>query len=145
MNVPSRPPALPTEFDSQLHELVRTGDIQRLAVALNAGADPDLRDRWGMTPLLAAVQHGRSGLIWVLGKAGADPDAVDANGETVMDLARRRRDALAISALREARLRCENPLACPSGIASNAVARASNRAARPDRAMERGKERKDAT
>ena len=46
--------------------------------------------------------------------------------------------------LHEAAHRRDIPLACLSGIASNAVARASNRAERPDRAMERGKERKGA-
>ena len=75
---------------------------------------------------------------------GTGPDPVDANGETVMDLTRRRRDALPIIALREAAHRRDIPLACPLGIASNAVARASNRAERPDRIKERGKERKDA-
>ena len=44
----------------------------------------------------------------------------------------------------EAAHRRDIPLACPPGIASNAVAQASNRAERPDRAMERGKERKGA-
>lgn len=50
-------------------------------------------------------------------EAGADPQAVDRNGETVMVLARRRRDAVTLTALREAGLRRENPLACLRGIA----------------------------
>ena len=137
MNMLSPPPALPAKADRQLHDLVRTGDIERLADALDAGADPNLRDRWGMTLLLLAVQHRRAEAIPILGRAGADPGAVDGSDQTVMDLARRRPDALAITAHRR-----DIPLACPSGIASNAVARASNRAERPDHAMERGKERK---
>ena len=97
MNMLSPPPALPAQTGRQLHDLVRTGELDQLRCALNR-ADPDLsRFRTGnFTPL------------------------------------------------REAAHRHDIPLACPSGIASNAVARASNRAQRPDRAKERGKERKDA-
>ena len=250
MNCIPRPPALPAGAVS-LHGLVRNGDFDRLRAALDAGADPDARDRWGLTPLLLAVRHRRTEAIPILGRAGADPDlprsgmgeftplheaahrdsldavralleigadasqrtwltpldwaegppviralvaagadpdarcpetgsaplhrracralpaaiaalldagadvaaldsqgraplhhvtlghrrgdvartvallidagadpqAVDGNGETVMDLARRRRDAVTLSALREAGLRRENPLACPPDIA----------------------------
>lgn len=73
MNCISRPPALPAGAVA-LHGLVRTGELDRLRDALDAGADPNARDRWGMTPLLVAVQHGRTEAVPVLGKAGADPD-----------------------------------------------------------------------
>ena len=73
MNCISRPPALPADAVS-LHGLVRTGDFDWLRAALDAGADPDARDRWGLTPLLLAVQHSRPQAIAILGLAGADPD-----------------------------------------------------------------------
>lgn len=74
MNELSRPPALPADAASPLHGLVRNGDFARLRDALDAGADPNLRDRWGLTPLLVAVQHGCAEAIPILGKGGADPD-----------------------------------------------------------------------
>ena len=73
MNCISRPPALPAGAVS-LHGLVRNGDFDRLRAALDAGADPDARDRWGLTPLLLAVRHVRTEAIGILGRAGADPD-----------------------------------------------------------------------
>ncbi len=74
MNELSRPPARPADAASTLHGLVRNGDFDRLRAALDAGADPDARDRWGLTPLLLAVQHCRPEAIAILGMAGADPD-----------------------------------------------------------------------
>lgn len=74
MNFPSRPPALSAEAGRQLHDLVRGDDLNRLRDALDAGADPNARDLWGMTPLLVAVQHGRTEAIPLFGEAGADPD-----------------------------------------------------------------------
>ena len=74
MNVLSRPPALPAAVAASPHDLVRTGDIERFADALDAGVDPNARDRPGMTPPLVPVQHVRTEAIGFLGRAGADPD-----------------------------------------------------------------------
>ena len=49
--------------------------------------------------------------------AAESPHDLVRNGETVIDLARRRRDAVTLKALREAGPRRENALACPPGIA----------------------------
>ena len=74
MSLLSRPPALPTAAAESPHDLVRTGDIERLRDALDAGADPNGADAGGLTPLLLAVQIRRAEAILILGRAGADPE-----------------------------------------------------------------------
>ena len=74
MNDLSGTPALQVTQARELHKLVRNGNIALIHSAIEAGADPDVRDSWGVTPLLAAVQHRRIDVIRLLGRAGADPD-----------------------------------------------------------------------
>ena len=74
MNDMSRTPALQDAPARDFHQLVRDGEIDLIRQALEAGADPDARDSWGMTPLLVAVRWHRLDVIAVLGQAGADPD-----------------------------------------------------------------------
>lgn len=82
---------------------------EAMAALLDVGADVAARDLQGRTPLHHVTLGHRRGNIaeaaTLLLDAGADPQAPDGNGETVMDLARRRRDVLAIRALVEAGIR----------------------------------------
>ena len=77
-----------------------------MAALLDAGADISARDLQGRTPLHHVTLGHRRGdvaqAVKLLLDAGADPEAFDGNGETLMELARRRRDAVAVSALVEA-------------------------------------------
>ncbi|MXX87972.1 MAG: hypothetical protein F4213_17470 [Boseongicola sp. SB0677_bin_26] len=61
--------------DERLFHDVRAGETARIREAMAAGADPDARARYGMTPLLTAVQHRRLDVIRLLAEAGADRDA----------------------------------------------------------------------
>lgn len=67
-----------------------------------AGADPNARDqRFSMTALLLAVQHGRIDVVDALGKAGADPN-LERNGMdrfTPLHLAAQRNNIAAVEAL----------------------------------------------
>lgn len=74
MNGMSRIPAPPASPAIGIHRLSRDGRVAQILLALEAGADPDARDPWGMTPLMAAVQHRRVDVIEMLGRAGADPN-----------------------------------------------------------------------
>lgn len=56
---------------------------------LDAGADPDSRDREGRSPLFNAVSVGHYNIAVALGK-GADENIVDSKGETMMETAKRR-------------------------------------------------------
>ena len=74
MNDMFRIPAPQDAPANGVHQLARDGRVDRIRLALEAGADPDARDAWGMTPLMVAVQHRRVDVIDILGRAGADPN-----------------------------------------------------------------------
>ena len=64
-------------------------DIARLLIA--HGADVNHADKIGCTPLLyaASIDFGDSGMIDLLLKSGAHPDAQTKEGLTALDLARK--------------------------------------------------------
>jgi len=63
-------------------ELARTGDDARLAEALRAGLDVDLRDAKGNTLLMLAAYHGKTAVVAMLLKAGAQVDLRNDKGQT---------------------------------------------------------------
>ena len=79
-----------------------------MAALMDAGADVSARDLQGRTPLHHVTLGHRRGdvaqAVQLLLDSGADPQALDGNGETVADLARRRRDPVAVRALVEAQV-----------------------------------------
>ncbi|MBO0865994.1 MAG: ankyrin repeat domain-containing protein [Mycobacterium sp.] len=77
-----------------LHQAIDLG-AEDLAVSLvDAGADVNVRDRWGNTPLWRAVYHapGTEDLINVLLEHGADPAAQNNHGVSAIDLAAKMTD-----------------------------------------------------
>jgi len=81
-----------------LHQAVLEGAVDSVALLLEWGAAPDLRDREGNTPLhLLLLPGDRSGryrapderteqILFLLLSHGADPEARNARGETLKDL-----------------------------------------------------------
>ena len=69
---------------SELHEAASTGDLELLEDALKRGLDPSEPDpEWGgRTPLHIASSHGHKKCVFVLLKAGADPNARTDTGWT---------------------------------------------------------------
>lgn len=72
-------PPIPLPFgqsgqDVELFRLIRGGETARIREAFDAGADPEARERFGATPMLAAVENRRLDVIRLLVEAGADPD-----------------------------------------------------------------------
>ncbi|KAH6885199.1 ankyrin repeat-containing domain protein [Thelonectria olida] len=57
-----------------LREAAMNGDVESVRLLLLFGADPNLADRDGMTPLLASVDRGSLGCAVHLLKYGADPN-----------------------------------------------------------------------
>lgn len=88
----------------ELHAAASAGDADMIAVLIEHGASVEARMPDGRRPLHTAAQGGRSAAVKALLGAGADPEARDLNGDTVTDLARSRRDAVALRALAEARV-----------------------------------------
>lgn len=75
------------------------------------GADPNVEDTNGQTPLLVAVARQDSNLITALLSAGADTEATDSKGRTPLQIARARDDYSTIHLLLEhgAERDAENP------------------------------------
>ena len=73
--------------EGALHIVVKRGDIVYLRYLLQKGADPNLRDARGATPLLLAVQGGQADMIPVLAAARANPNLGAPSGVTPLILA----------------------------------------------------------
>ena len=78
--------------EGAVHIVVKRGDLPYLNYLLQHGADPNLRDGRGDTPLLIAVTIGQVGLIPLLLTARANPNLGNGAGETPLIRAVQRRD-----------------------------------------------------
>ena len=78
--------------EGALHIVVKRGDLPYANYLLQHGADPNLRDDGGNTPLLVAVTYGQIGLIPLLITARANPNLGNTAGETPLIRAVQRRD-----------------------------------------------------
>ena len=59
-------------------------------VLLENGADPNMKNGKGETPLMAAAVRGNEDIVKLLLEKGADAKARDNDGETAVDKARRK-------------------------------------------------------
>ena len=78
--------------EGAVHIVVKRGDITYLRYLLQRGANPDLRDGQGNTPLLLAVNGGQEPMIALLKAANANVNLANTRGETPLILAVQRRD-----------------------------------------------------
>ncbi len=67
-----------------------SGSLPVLRLLVKAGANPNLPDAAGQTPLLAAVYSGRAGVVQYLLEHGADPRVKNREGKTALDVAKQR-------------------------------------------------------
>ncbi len=67
---------------------VATGDLSRVSALLDQGANPELADSMGRTPLLRAVIARREDMVELLLAHHADPNAPDHSGQTPLQRAR---------------------------------------------------------
>ena len=78
-------PASDTQPD--LLEAARKGKTAEVEALLAKGADLEMRDKNGRTPLMLAAQYGRTATVKLLLAKGARPDARDARGWNAFMLA----------------------------------------------------------
>lgn len=71
-----------------LHEAAGSQGVETIDFLLDRGLDVNARDDLGMSPLFMAALEQQEGfeIIRQLVEAGADPDIVDNNGESVLDM-----------------------------------------------------------
>ena len=67
---------------------VASGDLSRVSALLDQGANPELADSMGRTPLLCAVIAQRDDMVELLLAHHADPNAPDHSGQTPLQRAR---------------------------------------------------------
>jgi ankyrin repeat protein len=70
-----------------LFRAAKAGDISRVRLLLNDGADANARHGRSRTPLVAAAEAGHIAVVQHLLERGADPNARLSNGETPLSLA----------------------------------------------------------
>lgn len=85
--------------EGALHIIVRRGDSAYLNYFLSHGADANIRDDHGTTPLLLAAETGQDGMVEPLLKAHANPNLANQGGETPLIVAVQHRDAAMIRVL----------------------------------------------
>ncbi|WP_010214518.1 ankyrin repeat domain-containing protein [Sphingomonas sp. PAMC 26621] len=87
-----------TNGDGALHLVVRRQDSTYLNYLLARGADPNLKNNRGETPILIAANLGSTDIIENLVKHGANVNLGNASGETALIRAVQRRDATMVPA-----------------------------------------------
>jgi ankyrin repeat protein len=88
-----------TTGEGALHIVVKRGDSAYLRYLLAKGADPNLRDREGETPMMLAVQAGQPEMVQILANAKANANLADGSGETPLIRAVQRRDLTLVRAV----------------------------------------------
>ena len=89
-------------YETPLHIAAIFGTPDNIAALVSAGADVEVRNRWGITPLISAVLYGSSTTIAALLDARADANVRDIYGDTPLLYAARSRSPDIITALLEA-------------------------------------------
>lgn len=85
--------------EGAVHIVVKRGDATYLRYLLSKGADANLRDGSGDTPMMLAVQAGNAELVQVLANAKANANLANGAGETPLIRAVQRRDMALVRAV----------------------------------------------
>jgi ankyrin repeat protein len=92
----------PNSGEGALHIVAKRNDSRYTAYLLAKGANPNLKDKAGNTPLLLAIDRGYAGLIPILLKGKANPNLAGEGGQTPLIKAVLRRDEDMVRALLDA-------------------------------------------
>jgi len=90
--------AIPHGGDTALMFAARVGDLESAKLLVEAGADVNDQDAWGVSATVLAAHSGSGGLVQLFLDHGADPDA-SAAGFTALHEAIMRRDEQTVRAL----------------------------------------------
>ncbi|BFG01304.1 myotrophin [Drosophila madeirensis] len=70
-----------------IHYAADFGHLKLLQFFVRMGADVDRKDKYGITPLLAAIWEGHTSCVECLLRMGANRKLLTPNGETYMEVA----------------------------------------------------------
>lgn len=73
--------------ETQLHIAVNLKHLHMAEFLLEKGADPNIKDKYGFTPLHKAIQSGQDDMIKLLIRHGMDLNIVDGGGQTPLHYA----------------------------------------------------------
>ena len=76
-----------TNWDDELLEAAKNGDLIKVQTALENGANPNVKDKDGHTPLHLAAFTGHVEIVKILLERGANPNAGNNNGWTPLHAA----------------------------------------------------------
>jgi len=75
--------APPNTFN-EFSRFIKKGDLVAVRKMVESGADVNVRDRFGWTPLILAAVHARTPIISYLLSVGADIRAINNGGESAL-------------------------------------------------------------
>lgn len=89
-----------TTGDGALHVIIKNGGGENfMRYLLQSGADPNIRDRRNNTPLMLAVQLGKTNYVPILLQYKANPNLANSSGETPLIAAVQNRDIATVREL----------------------------------------------
>jgi len=74
-------------WDDELLKAAENGNLIKVQTALENGANPNAKNKDGLTPLYRAARGGRVEIVKLLLERGADPNAKDNDGRTPLHIA----------------------------------------------------------
>jgi ankyrin repeat protein len=77
----------PPDVISELHIAAYEGDVERVKKLLEKGANPNIQDEVGRTPLRNAAFKGHVDVVKLLLEHGADPNIQNEYGDTPLHMA----------------------------------------------------------
>ena len=85
--MPAQPRSGEQKPTMSLHQAVVDGDIDQVKLLISKGADVNMQNRMGWSPLRTGVQNSRRAIVELLIAQGADVNAKDNRGQTPLHVA----------------------------------------------------------
>jgi hypothetical protein len=83
----------------KLHAAIQAGDLSAVSRLAREGADLNMPDAGGVTPLILAVRNDRQGIVRTLLEQGADIELRDSSGKTALEHAQELKNQALITLL----------------------------------------------